>query len=89
LLRNAAYVLGNQRVPQALPALLRGLDDAEPLVRGACAWALGQLGDPRQPLDGDGQPASLGEHLAARLNHERDPTVRAELLAALRQWGTG
>ncbi len=89
LLRNAAYVLGNQRVPQALPALLRGLDDAEPLVRGACAWALGQLGDPRQPLDGDGQPASLGEHLAARLNRERDPTVRAELLAALRQWGTG
>ncbi|MEY4178636.1 MAG: Epoxyqueuosine reductase [Planctomycetota bacterium] len=49
LLRNAAYVLGNQRVPQAVDALLGGLEDAEPLVRGACAWALGQFLAPNRP----------------------------------------
>ncbi len=42
LLRNAAIVLGNRPTPAAVPALVRGLNDAEPLVRGACAWALGQ-----------------------------------------------
>lgn len=42
LLRNAAIILGNQRCPEARPALLRGLTDHEPLVREACAWALEQ-----------------------------------------------
>jgi len=42
LLRNAAIVLGNRPTPAAVPALVRGLNDGEPLVRGACAWALGQ-----------------------------------------------
>jgi epoxyqueuosine reductase len=41
LLRNAAIVLGNRPHPPALPALIRGLNDGEPLIRGACAWALG------------------------------------------------
>jgi epoxyqueuosine reductase len=45
ILRNAAIVLGNQRAATAVAALVRGLNDAEPLVRGACAWALGQIGD--------------------------------------------
>lgn len=40
LLRNAAIVLGNARDLTALPALVRGLHDEEPLVRGASAWAL-------------------------------------------------
>ncbi|MEQ8837433.1 MAG: hypothetical protein RID07_11570 [Lacipirellulaceae bacterium] len=40
LLRNAAIVLGNQRCESAVPALKRGLNDAEPIVREACAWAL-------------------------------------------------
>jgi len=40
LLRNAAIVLGNRPHRAALPALVRGLGDAEPLVRAACAWAL-------------------------------------------------
>jgi epoxyqueuosine reductase len=40
LLRNAAIVLGNRPTPQAVPALTRGLNDDEPLVRGASAWAL-------------------------------------------------
>jgi epoxyqueuosine reductase len=42
LLRNAAMILGNQRLPAARPALARGLSDIEPLVREACAWALEQ-----------------------------------------------
>ena len=40
ILRNAAIVLGNRPTPAAIPALTRGLADAEPLVREACAWAL-------------------------------------------------
>jgi epoxyqueuosine reductase len=43
ILRNAAIVLGNQRATAAVPALTRGLSDAEPLVREACAWALSQI----------------------------------------------
>lgn len=46
LLRNAAIVLGNRPDPAALPALIRGLNDDEPLIRGACAWALGQFNAP-------------------------------------------
>jgi epoxyqueuosine reductase len=42
LLRNAAIVLGNRPYGPALPALIRGLSDPEPLVRDACAWALGR-----------------------------------------------
>ncbi len=42
LLRNAAIVLGNQPTEKALPALVRGLNDWEPLVREASAWALGR-----------------------------------------------
>ena len=43
ILRNAAIVLGNQRAAAAVPALTRSLDDPEPLVREACAWALKQI----------------------------------------------
>lgn len=43
LLRNAALVLGNVGGAAALPALRRALDDAEPLVREAAAWALAQI----------------------------------------------
>ena len=45
LLRNAALVLGGRRAAEAVPALagrLRG--DADPVVRGAAAWALGRIG---------------------------------------------
>ncbi len=49
LLRNAAIVLGNQRALPAGPALVHGLQDAEPLVRGACAWRWGNW--PRQQPD--------------------------------------
>ena len=52
LLRNAALVAGNQRAPELRDALIHGLSDSEPLVREACAWALGRYDDPlaRQAL---------------------------------------
>jgi epoxyqueuosine reductase len=43
VLRNAALVLGRQRAVAATAALRHGLQDAEPLVREACAWALEQI----------------------------------------------
>ena len=72
MLRNAALALGNRPHPPAVSALTRGLDDAEPLVRGACAWALGRYGD---------RDASAA--LAARLAVETDPAVRREIEVAL------
>ena len=42
LLRNAAIVLGNHPCEAAIPALARGLEDEEALVRDAAAWALGR-----------------------------------------------
>jgi epoxyqueuosine reductase len=68
ILRNAAIVLGNQRATAAVPALVHGLADAEPLVRGACAWALRQIG---------GREASAA--LAQRLALENDEGVHHEL----------
>lgn len=44
LLRNVAVALGNSRDPKALPALKRGLNDPEPLIRLHSAWALGEIG---------------------------------------------
>jgi epoxyqueuosine reductase len=72
LLRNAAIVLGNQRDPAALSALARGCNDDEAIVRGACAWALGQIG-------GDRAWRLLVERRAV----ESDATVEAEIVAAL------
>ncbi|HJT31881.1 MAG TPA: tRNA epoxyqueuosine(34) reductase QueG [Pirellulales bacterium] len=74
LLRNAAVVLGNQRHPDGLHALTRGLHDDEPLVRAACAWALGQYGD---------GPARAA--LLARAPRETEDDVREEIAAALKE----
>jgi epoxyqueuosine reductase len=71
ILRNAAMVLGNQRATVATGVLIRGLSDAEPLVRGACAWALGRIG---------GGVAAAG--VRARSEVEQDQVVRGELTAA-------
>jgi epoxyqueuosine reductase len=46
VLRNAALVLGNSGDRRALPALRRALDDPEPLVREAAAWAIARLESP-------------------------------------------
>jgi epoxyqueuosine reductase len=72
ILRNAAVALGNRPVPAALPALLRGLQDGEPVVRTACAWALGRYSN-------DQAKQALRERLAV----EPDPAVRAEIESAL------
>ncbi len=68
VLRNAAIVLGGQKHVAAVPDLIQGLNDVEPLVRAACAWALGQM----QLPDAD-------HALHDRLSRETDPSVRREL----------
>ena len=72
LLRNAAIALGNQRAESAVSALERGLADVDPLVRGAAAWALGEL-----------QSRSAEQLLAERATLEEDASVQAEIKAAL------
>lgn len=74
LLRNAAIALGNRPAPAAVPALVKGLGDVEPLVRAASAWALGHYAEP---------PArdALVERQAVETNTE----VRAEIATALLQ----
>ncbi|MGE5215651.1 MAG: tRNA epoxyqueuosine(34) reductase QueG [Chloroflexota bacterium] len=72
LLRNVAVALGNLKCAEAEPALVRALDDDEPLVRGHVAWALGQIG--------------LGSTLAAlrrRLRVDTDSEVKAEISGAI------
>lgn len=71
VLRNAAIVLGNQREPQSLTALALGLGDTEPLVRGACVWAIGQIGN-------DAAKLLLEDQLVS----EQDPMVVEELQRA-------
>ena len=53
-------------------ALAKGLNDSEPLVWGAAAWALGQCGT-----------TSAVERLTARGAVEQDVDVRAEIQRAL------
>jgi epoxyqueuosine reductase len=50
MLRNAAICAGNARDPRAVGILCRLLSDSEPLIRGAAAWALGQIGGERDAL---------------------------------------
>jgi epoxyqueuosine reductase len=70
ILRNAAIVLGNHPYEPAIPALIRGLNDAEPLVRAASAWALSRY-----------SASTAREALHLRLAVEADAAVRAELVA--------
>lgn len=72
ILRNAAIVLGNQRHSASLPALGRGLQDDDPLVRCTCAWALGRI-----------QSHASEDLLRRCLEHEMDDTVRKEIQDAL------
>ncbi|HEU0026093.1 MAG TPA: 4Fe-4S double cluster binding domain-containing protein, partial [Ktedonobacterales bacterium] len=72
LLRNVCVALGNIGDPIAIPALIEALGDAEPLVRGHAAWALGRL---------NAQSARLAlESLAAE---DLEPSVQAEARYAL------
>ncbi len=76
LLRNVAVALGNVGGPGAVGALVSSLGDAEPLVRGHAAWALGRLG---------GKVA--GEALRDALMHEADSGVRLEIETAIDDLG--
>jgi epoxyqueuosine reductase len=72
LLRNVAVALGNWGDPVAVRALVRALNDSEPLIRGHAAWALGRTGT------GEARRA-----LERALRGEADEWVRAELGQAL------
>jgi epoxyqueuosine reductase len=72
ILRNAAYVLGNQGQAASMPALQQGLNDVEPLIRGACAWALGRIAT-----------VEATQALHERLALETDAEVLEELRLAL------
>ncbi|MEW5925901.1 MAG: tRNA epoxyqueuosine(34) reductase QueG [Gemmatimonadota bacterium] len=81
LLRNVAVALGNWGSPEAVPVLAESLSDAEPLVRGHAAWALGRIasreGCPPEVV------SQIGEALTSRLFVEEDEWVREELSLAL------
>jgi epoxyqueuosine reductase len=68
LLRNVCVALGNWGDPAAIPALARAVHDAEPLIRGHAAWALGRI------ATGEAHRA-----LAQARDTETDPWVREEL----------
>ncbi|OLE37061.1 MAG: tRNA epoxyqueuosine(34) reductase QueG [Actinobacteria bacterium 13_1_20CM_3_68_9] len=76
LLRNACIALGNTADRGSVPALARGLGDAEPLIRGHAAWALGRLGG-----------AAARAQLDQAVRREDDAWVREECELALRQCG--
>jgi epoxyqueuosine reductase len=75
LLRNVSVALGNAGDPAAVPALARALDDAEPLVRGHAAWALGEIA---RKTGAAGARAALDAARPA----EAEPWVREEIEAA-------
>ncbi|MBL8899985.1 MAG: tRNA epoxyqueuosine(34) reductase QueG [Planctomycetes bacterium] len=68
LLRNAAIALANLGRVDAWPTLMRALDDADPVVRGHAAWALGELDRDRARRE-----------LEARAALESDALAREEL----------
>ena len=70
LRRNAAIALGNRREESALPQLVAALDDADPIVRGHAAWAIGRIAPRHAAID-------------AALATETDPRVATELRAVL------
>jgi epoxyqueuosine reductase len=70
--RNVCVALGNWGSPDAVPVLVRALSDAEPLVRGHAASALGRVGS-----------AEARSVLSAHASVETDAAVLEELSAAL------
>lgn len=74
LARNAAVVAGNRRTPAGRAALEKAAGDANPVVRGHVAWALGRYG--AKPV------------LERWLGEERNPDVREEIRLALADPGS-
>ncbi|MGQ7792114.1 tRNA epoxyqueuosine(34) reductase QueG [Faunimonas sp. B44] len=66
-IRNVLIAIGNSEREHFLPDVLRRLDDASPLVRGAAVWALERIA-----------PAAAKRMSGARIAIEADPDVRAE-----------
>ncbi|MCE9631638.1 MAG: tRNA epoxyqueuosine(34) reductase QueG [Planctomycetia bacterium] len=76
LLRSAAIALGNHPHPPSFEPLAAALDDAEPVIRGAAAWALGRW------IAAGVLEAGCRAALARRREIETDEDVRAEIVAA-------
>src|SRR5439155_7529715 len=72
-LRNVAVALGNIKSEEAIPSLVKALEDEDPLVRRHAAWALGQIGF----------SDSVGA-LRRRLGVESDPEVKEEIEEAIK-----
>ncbi len=68
LLRNVAVALGNSGNPQAIPILIKVLDDEEPLIRAHVVWALGELSG-----------AEALPFIQEKLNNEKEEIVLKEL----------
>ncbi len=74
-LRNVAIALGNSGDPEGLPALAAALvNDPEALIRGAAAWAAGQI-----------RHSSSHPVLQKALSTETDPGVIEEIRSALEE----
>ena len=71
--RNACVALGNVGDQGNVPALARALLEADPLVRGHAAWALGRIG-------GQQAQSALNEASAVEI----DPEVKEEIAEAQR-----
>ena len=76
MLRNVCVALGNWADPSTVPALVKALDDEEPLGRGHAAWALGRV------MTHHGL-SSITPILSQRLAIEDDSWVREEISLAL------
>lgn len=77
ILRNAAIVLGNSGDPSHLPNLYAAIDDEQPLVRGAAAWAISRLGS-----------SADRERLQTRREVENNAEVLTEIELALTHLST-
>jgi len=77
LLRSAAIALGNRPHAPSFAALAGALDDGDPVVRGAAAWALGRW------VVAGVMAAAAHAAVVARLAVETDADVRRELAAAV------
>lgn len=72
ILRNIAIVLGNRGDPKSIPHLTRSLQDEEPIIRAASAWALSRF---------NGEETRLV--LQERSLIEQEPLVSDEIELAL------
>ncbi|MFQ5509330.1 MAG: tRNA epoxyqueuosine(34) reductase QueG [Leptospirillia bacterium] len=72
LLRNVAVALGNSGDPDTVPVLADAVADAEPLIRGHAAWALGEIAAKTGSQD-------AVHALADAAREEADAYVKAEI----------